>query len=390
MSDPFQLEHRALIDHAEGLIQTLARFERRLKSGEVSHAQHRTYAQRAAALADQLTAVMTLAPLHQYSAAFGLLRPALEQTVFDRLLCLATLFVRTIHNVSDDQFRQWEQERKAHADWAKNVHRMTRSDNDTVRMELRGYTSTDPAVDLTISIYYFLLEEYQPFVAAAKEQKHFVPEHGSRKRQAEYAAAQHELYHTHLRWPALISNLRMNDLATNTDIARIGVHYRFLSAFVHPLKNHYRKLYGNHSELGRPLRYDHYSSELILLYTIAFAIYEIRSLVAAAERSPTFGIFESERLAEQLDAATLAMSHLWFVGDAPGLFDRIRNVNANYWRPPEESEPTALADPTTIPADDVLYFQDPLQRIIMLHRTAHEMMGYSFVSPWPRADALFR
>ena len=74
-----------------------------------------------------------------------------------------------------------------------------------------------------------------------------------------------------LRWPDIIDNIRANKCHSDADILRISVHYRFLSAFVHPLTDQHDLLYGrNHTEK----RFDHYSSELILLYINFFAAYE--------------------------------------------------------------------------------------------------------------------
>jgi hypothetical protein len=69
--------------------------------------------------------------------------------------------------------------------------------------------------------------------------------------------------------------LALNGFADEQTINRLDVHYRYLSAFVHPLSDVDRLLYGRNA-IGIP-RYDHYTSELILLYTIAFAVGELRN-----------------------------------------------------------------------------------------------------------------
>jgi hypothetical protein len=266
-SDLFEAEHSGLLSHARALLSDLTTIEARIVTGEISYEQHRTYVRRADALASQLSAALALAANNHYSAAFCLLRPALEQLMFDRLLCLGNRYVQKIPDVPEGRFKQWQAERKAGAEWAKDVLRMERDAKGSVRIELRGLRPIDSdSPDLTLSIYFFLLLEYQPFVASAKEHRMLLPESGNYEQQQRYAKAQHEMYHTSLRWPQLLSNLRLNRLVSNSDIVHIGVHYRFLSAFVHPLKDNYRLLYGNTYDLGRPIRYDHYSSELCLLY----------------------------------------------------------------------------------------------------------------------------
>lgn len=43
-----------------------------------------------------------------------------------------------------------------------------------------------------------------------------------------------------------------------------------------------------------------------------------------------------------------------------------------------------------LPDDEVLYYANPLHRIIELHNSQHEMTGFPYLSPWPRSDAMLR
>ena len=390
MPDLFETEHAGLLIDARALLADLTASEGRIVSGEISYEQHRTYMRRAEALASQLSAALALAASNHYSAAFCLLRPALEQLMFDRLLCLGNRYVQKIPDVPQGRFEQWKAERKAGADWAKDVLRMERDAKGSVRIELRGLRPTDSdSPDLTLSIYFFLLLEYQPFVASAKEQKMLLPESNNREQQQKYAKAQHEMYHTSLRWPQLLSNLRLNRLASNSDIVHIGVHYRFLSAFVHPLKDNYRRLYGNTYDLGRPLRYDHYSSELCLLYIVSFAVFELGTLLRACKRVPQFTFADAATLAERVNEAHHHTSYLWFVDDEPHMFDRIQEANKRSWYG-QGTEPKGFDDPRTLTAAEIRYYHNPLQRIIAMHNPGREWMGHTFSSPWPRADATLR
>ena len=389
-SQPLYTEHAGLLAHARALLDDLAFLKGSVVSGEVSYEQHRTYGKRAAACAEQLEAALILTETNRYGAAFCLLRPALEQLVFDRLLCLGNRYVQRIKGVSETTFEQWKADRKAGADWAKNVLRMERYSDNTVRIEFRGVTLSDAAnSEQTLSIYFFLLHEYQPFVPPAKELPFLLPDFGDKEQQQEHSRTQHEIYHTSLRWPQLLSNLRLNELATDADTRRISVHYRFLSAFVHPLNDHYRALYGNNYDLGRPLRYDHYSSELCLLYTVAFAIFELDSLLSARARVPAFDFADAGTMEAHLAQARKDVSYLWFVGDDPHLFDRIQESNRRYWSLPSLA-PSQIVDPRTLSAREIRYYQNPLHRIIQMHSASQELMGHSFPSPWPRPDAAHR
>jgi hypothetical protein len=47
----------------------------------------------------------------------------------------------------------------------------------------------------------------------------------------------------------------------------------------------------------------------------------------------------------------------------------------------ERPKPEDLAD------EEVLYYADPLKRIVGLHSQATELFGFPYTSPWPRSDA---
>ena len=389
MSHQFESEHAELLNHADGLLADLAQIDSNLSTGDVSHEQHRVYVGRAAALSDQLVAALAVARDDRYSAALSLLRPALEQLIFDRLLALGSRYVQRIPDVTQATFERWRREWKEGAEWTRNIRRLEQDQNGLVRLTLHGLTSSDPESNQTISVYLFLLHEYRPFVAPVHDQARLLPQFRTRARQQEHALTQHEIYHTALRWPVLLSNLRLNGLANAADLLRISVHYRFLSAFVHPLNDHQSKLYGRGFHARRSLQYDHYSSELVVLYVVAFALYELDTLLRASARPPTFALRNATALTRRMELGRAGASHLWFVGDEPHIFDRIQDANRRSWDAPP-SKPRALVDPHGLRASEVRYYQDPLLRLVALHRSTNELMGHSFASLWNRPDGHFR
>jgi hypothetical protein len=50
----------------------------------------------------------------------------------------------------------------------------------------------------------------------------------------------------------------------------------------------------------------------------------------------------------------------------------------------ERPKPADLAD------DEILYYPNPLRRLINLHSGQNEMTGFPYVSPWQRSDAMYR
>jgi hypothetical protein len=305
--NPIEAEHRTLLLHARGVVAELATFAQRIETGDVSYGQHRTYAERASTLAEQVDVAIELAIRQAYGQSFCLLRPALEQIVLDRLLCLASKYVRQIADVSLETFEDWRRDWRAKAEGTRQIHRMERDPTTgLVRLELHGVVSSTPgSEDQVLSVYHFLLEQFQPFVMPAKDQARLLPSGSGQRDRERHAKEQHAMYHGALRWDALLANLRLNELATTEDLLRIKVHYRFLSAFVHPLNDHYRTLYGRHMAFDRTSRYDHFSSELVLLYVIALAGFELETLLRVSERPPTFRIRGALELRERLKAAAL-------------------------------------------------------------------------------------
>jgi hypothetical protein len=47
-------------------------------------------------------------------------------------------------------------------------------------------------------------------------------------------------------------------------------------------------------------------------------------------------------------------------------------------------------NPNSLTDDEVLYYANPLRRIIDLHWHQEELLGFTYISPWPRADAMMR
>ena len=149
-------------------------------------------------------------------------------------------------------------------------------------------------------------------------------------------------------------------------------------------------IYGR-SQFDLPI-YDHYSSELVLLYSIVLAVEEIRHFREMTQRKPLVGLRNWESTEELCKQAWVQASHLWFPGHSPHLYDRINEANARAFRMLRTSGARRqIVDPSTIPETEIGYYRDPMRRLIGLHSGFNELMtGLAFVSPWPRKDAQFR
>jgi hypothetical protein len=191
------------------------------------------------------------------------------------------------------------------------------------------------------------------------------------------------MYRHDLRWNSLIDNLVFNELNTAEDTLRLNVHYRFLSAFVHPLSDQHQLLYGQQS--GDGVTYDHFASELILLYIVAFASYELEGLLLAMTRPPSVEVGGRGAQEHRLAQARHLAAHLWFLGERPTGYDRISEANQRLWANP--SDPLRPPkSPQELDDSEVRYYRNPLRRLVALHRHANEIFGYKYASLWPRAD----
>ena len=194
------------------------------------------------------------------------------------------------------------------------------------------------------------------------------------------------MYEEYLRWSSVKASLLANGFSDDSTLRKLDVHYRFLSAFVHPYTNVAPLLYGRNT-WDWPA-YDHYSSELILLYIVVFAVEELRALEAMTRRRPTVQLEGWGSISAKCDEAWQASSHLWFPGQEPHAYDRHRESNSRGFRAHLEDMDEVVVDPATLSADDVRYYAHPLLRLVAMHMSVSELFtNLTYNSPWPRVDA---
>jgi hypothetical protein len=344
---PGSTEHSGLLSTAESLVNELRGLRDRLEHDpEIEYAQHRDFANRARSLADYLHSVILLTKTDTYAPAFANLRTALEHVLVDHLIFSG----QGLKSEPDEDGRSF-----------------------------------------IISPHYVLLPQYQPYWGPPGAQHQF--NHGLSDGQDEVRFAKENalIYHSYLDWRSIKKNLLSNGFADETVIRQLEVHYRFLSAFVHPISNITELIYGR-NVFDTPT-YDHYSSELALLYVIAFAVQEICNFREMTLRYPSVGISEWQTTESLCGEAWDRISYLRFPGHPPHQYDRIEEANRRAFRNSKAAGgiPSQVEDPASIPDNDIGYYRDPIARLIALHSCFGEVTtGLRFISPWPRNDARFR
>ncbi len=309
----------------------------------------------------------------------------------DRLLFVGNRYKKQFAGVKKADYQRLKRERAQGRPGTEHIIDITYSDGTmwVVKSGLHLRDGEGRPRRQTLSIYYFLLGDFDPFVGHPREQQYLsrgftpVDDHVShaQEQQRNYAP---------LRWPEIKANLRENRLCSEETLRRFEAHYRFLSAFVHPVPAGYDLVYGRNRPTGAP-RYDHYASELALLYINKLGAAELKFLKRMTTRTPRVRLDGWATVEAHIQAADAAAAHLWFPGeDGPHLFDRVEEANS---RGMSRSGRLVLMDRRPAPDDlqprQVRYYSNPLHRLIRMHQSFQEMTGFAYVSPWPRDDARY-
>jgi hypothetical protein len=391
--DPLTIEHQNLLDSSRLLLQHLHSFRDRMLGGRVAHHQHLSFAERSNSLAIYLDAGLKLVFSHLYPPAFTVLRSALEHHIMDLALFLGQRYEETIRNVDEQTWQEWQADREAGEDWTADIVSWERDDNTVtiVRSGLHERGGKRGPRAPALSRYFFWLDDYDPFAGKPTNQPHLATGFHEPELFVNRARSNRKLYHEALKWSALKESLRINRLYGKRALAQLDVHYTFLSAFTHPTKAGYELVYGTSLPSGGP-RYDHYSSELCLLYCIAIASAELTALERMSRRTPKLALRKWEQVEGDVSEARKRAAHLWFPPDGrPHEFDRIEEAHRRFARGYGKDSSAKVVDPRSLTDRAIRYYRNPLRRLIRMHESSTEWTtGLTYHSPWERRDARFR
>ncbi len=389
--DLLAAEHPFLRQSAEALVGHLRLVPDRLDHGEVMHHQHAQFAERVWSLSLYLQGTLALVERDLYMPAFAVLRSALEHHVQDHLLFLGSRYTATIKDVSDETLAEWQQAiADGRDDFAAvlEVRRKGKTGAEIVRSGPHFTGEAQGPGAPSLSVYYgIIFDHFDPFTGGKSVQE-FIGEWPflDKGRRAARAA---DMWSRNLVWRQLKENLALNEFYSEAELARWEVHFSFLSAFTHPTARSLNIIFGHNSP--KVVRYDHYASELALLYVTTVARLELDVFERMSQQQPRVGLIAWDAVRTDIDRGRVLASHLWFPQGSPHWFDRVQEANRRgvgegnrLLRMDERPKPEDLAD------DDILYYANPLRRIIRLHAHENEMTGFPYVSPWPRADAQLR
>lgn len=388
-----QDDHGDLPAHAEVLIGRLAGLRGEFAGGKVLYAQHLQHAGRGRVLADHLRGMLALSSSRHYAATFAVARTALEHHLLDRLLFLGDRWVRD-YPIKPGKVAAEEANLKA-------LKAGPRPDilkwwfvpkSSSMRVLYRGvFREGSLGRGATVSPYFFHVDRYDPFTVhqklAPRLATGFRDPDADRRWATESTSARHRL----LSFRGVLENLVINRLLPPRLVVQVEVHHSFLSAYVHGAQKAYELIYGH----NRPISvgtFDHYASELCLLYVIVISAAELEAFGRMARRTPRLRLHDWPSVEGEIAAAKAASSHLWFLTGEPHIYDRIQELDTRTpMRPGSRPWRRKFVDPASLRPASVRYYLNPLRRLISLHSSYTELMtGHRFESPFERADARFR
>ena len=385
-----------MLNVARHAVEVLSGLEGRLRHETAMHAQHLDYARRSRELARHLDAIITLVASDTYASALAILRTCLEHHLVDHLMFLGWRYVTVIESMPEEEWEQLLSDYEAGAERMAGLQeppvRSRRGNVRIVREATVEGSETTPGYK--ISPLYFLARKYSPFAGRPTDQDFLDDGLIDVDRQREQAHRHRNLYEKHLSWQSITESLGANGFYNHVQLQQLQVHYRFLSAYTHALQAGYDLLHPRRRSTTDG--YDHYSSEIVLLYVNAIAAREIEAFLNMAEHPPVVEVAQVDEAHTAARRSRRLSAHLWFPGDLPHAYDRFIAANRAVWRHYREhrSLPDARAatpSPSALAEEDVDYYANPLTRLIGMHQSQHEMTtGNVYRSPWERPDANMR
>lgn len=387
--------HGDLPSHGDVLLRRLDGLADLFAPAKVRHGQHMQYAERCRVLGDHLRGVLALSTSRHYAAAFALTRTALEHHLVDRLLFLASRRWEVIKTGIKPADAKTEEARLAalkagsRADIVRWRYNPT---SRTMHVLFRGaFRQGSIGRGWTLSPYYFRVDRYDPFTVHKKVSSRVAMGFHDQDSAAKWAAESLREWHGHFTFEKLRESLDLNHLLRPRLGVQMYVHYYFLSAFVHGVQKAYERVFSPNipSKVGD---FNHYASELALLYVVAIAAAELEVFGRMAKRPPRLRLLEWPAVEAEVATARAASSYFWFLSGEPTMYDRIQQVHSRKpilvgGRPSKRLR----VDPASLRPSRVKYYADPLDRIKDLHQSSTEMWsGQIFQSPFDRADARFR
>ncbi|MEX2374868.1 MAG: hypothetical protein WD942_04675 [Dehalococcoidia bacterium] len=350
-----------------------------LVHGDSYHAQHGEFCKRAGQFAGYTNAAIDLADQRQFPQAFSLLRSALEHWAVDLVMMLGDRFVRHYNGSSEDELNdvtdRWH---KGELTSVVDEPQLVGKGRSTLRLVHRGLTSEDGSMVLHPLL--FEIDKFDPFFGSPDDQAQFA-DWLDPTRAREYAEEQGRRNNTFFRWAALVESLVLNSIVDSHHVIHLNVHYRFLSAFVHSHRAAHEQLAMTRLPGESPI--EHTATELVRLYANQLAGTYTTAFIAMTKRPPPVGLDTEDVLASLVEACLDRSRHLWFLDDAPDIYDRAQQLLALAAEEGKFGTAMTVQDPMALGVNQIRYYRNPLDRLKRMHVSSTEVVtGITYLSPW--------
>lgn len=197
-----------------------------------------------------------------------------------------------------------------------------------------------------------------------------------------------QLYRWFLNFDKVLENLRLNGVLNKKTTTRVIVHYNFLSNFSHSTSDTITNLlrlqnYYMVGGAGTLISYDHYYSELALLYVCHLLSMYLEHAVYYLTKWRRIPVKNMEAYSSMCQKVEEDFGYFWFIFNKPHQYDRFAHANRK-----SNFKKRLFYRPEDIRTIDVRYYENPLYRLKQMHQSQHEMTtGNVYDSPFPRDDA---
>lgn len=273
---------------------------------------------------------------------------------------------------------------------------------DTLKVVLKGQKVVDQDGNYTgimIPFYYGAWKEYKP--REHHLEKPWLEKRLSIKRflQSDWkATARHNspsfyakhtyLYQVIISFQKRLENLQINNVLNRKQIARVLVHYNYLSSYSHSTQesiNAIRDIQAYHliGGGGIDISYNHYHGELTLLYICHLLSMYLRHALYYLTTWRSIPVNNERRLYRSLCRRVQEQyGYFWFIFNEPHEYDKFDHANRQ-----SDHRKNLIYCPDDIRDGDVRYYEDPLLRLKQLHWSHTEFStGNTYISPFPRDD----
>jgi hypothetical protein len=385
-------DHGDLPAHAALMVERLDTLHGRFVYGRVGNHLHTEHAERCRILANHLSAMLTLCGSRHYVAGLVVARTALEHHLLDRLVFLANRWLQVEQGIKTTGLAA-ENARLA------NLKATTRPDivkwwwdpkPAVMKVLIRGlFQEGKLGRGPTISPYWMHIDQYDPFTLPDALSKRLAVGFRIASESAKHHEEQYRRRVRYFTYGRLRENLDLNGLLRPRLGEQVDIHHAFLNAFVHASKSAYERVHGHNfpSNIGL---FDHYASELILLYVIVIGAAELEAFGRMSRRRPNVGLRGWDAVEQEISIARQASSYFWFLSGGPDEYDFIKEADTRM-EVRSGKRRRRRPDPRSIPSHRIRYYPDPLERLIRLHGSYHELTtGQVYISPFDRQDARTR